>query len=179
MEGQSTINYDQGVRRAHQMSPTILYASFVAAAYINDMTTLLGTLGLVDPSVHDSEALRVAAGRGNHEIVRALLADGRSDPSARLNAAFRLACASDSLETIVLLLGDPRVDPTARESEGLRYSVCRGERAANTVALLLHDGRSDLRAVNHAAFRKAPRGPILNLVMVSAAKRGIHYGVLE
>lgn len=58
-----------------------------------------------------AEAIAVAIGRGNNEILKILLNDKRIDPSADHNRAIKTAAQYGNLEAVKLLLKDKRVNP--------------------------------------------------------------------
>jgi hypothetical protein len=86
----------------------------------------------VDPSIHESKALRLALrrrkARGMHaeRVALMLLQDGRCDPSVRDNIAIRNSAWLGYRKVVHLLLGDPRVDSKARGNEALFNATKHG-----------------------------------------------------
>jgi ankyrin repeat protein len=102
----------------------------------------------VNPSAHNSGALRGAVYWGQTDAVRLLLADGRADPAAEdYYALWQPACAGH-LPIVSLLLADGRADPAAHDSLALWMAGRSGHVAV--VRALLADGR-----VNHVDGRNA------------------------
>jgi hypothetical protein len=113
------------------------------------------TVWRFDPLVVDMDFIgfREAIIKGQHDRVRASLADGKTDPSVLDNWAIRRVCDSGQLELAAILLMHPRVDPTALNSCALTHAAHKGQ--VDVVMLLLRDGRADPAADNNQAFRSA------------------------
>jgi hypothetical protein len=140
----------------------------------------------VDPSDVDNEAISVAVTDRSMEIVQMLLADPRVDPNYRSSEVFfhtetprdeqmlrmflahpRIKLWTEILDAMVdthapdigivrMLLQDGRLDPTEGGSNHILYDAVQYKHA-DVVRALLEDGRADPRAENYAAFKKAFR----------------------
>jgi hypothetical protein len=86
----------------------------------------------VDPSIHESKALRLTLRRRKtrrthaERVALMLLRDGRCDPSVRDNIAIRNAARLGYAKVVHLLLWDPRVDSKARGNEALFNATKHG-----------------------------------------------------
>ncbi len=72
------------------------------------------TLYAVDPSLDNSFTIQIASKYGHFEVVKLLLADGRSDPSLNDNKAIRLAYENCYPKIVKLLLEDGRISVKAK-----------------------------------------------------------------
>lgn len=94
----------------------------------------------VDPSAHDSIALREAAANGYGTVVAQLLRHGRANPAATNNEAILSAATCGFAVIVELLLCDERVDATSALNSAVRYAAQRGH--MNVVEYMLRDGRA-------------------------------------
>jgi ankyrin repeat protein len=78
----------------------------------------------------------IASTKGQFEIVKLLLQDGRADPASRNNRSIENASYNGHIKVVEFLLQDRRVDPTADDSKALKWACYHGN-----VKLLLQDGR--------------------------------------
>lgn len=123
---------------------------------VNAVAALLAN-GL-DPTSWHSDALRRASDCGAVNVVRLLLADGRSDPGAYYNAAVRHASLYNHTSVLRLLLADPRADPCEWDDCALRWARSAGHVA--TVRVLLADGRVDKHGAVAQAIKKTAKAAV-------------------
>lgn len=63
----------------------------------------------IDPALNDNEAIKLAAGNDNVEILKMLLKDPRVDPTANDNEALRIKRQYNRHENLEMMLADQRV----------------------------------------------------------------------
>lgn len=115
-----------------------------------ELVKILLVDGRTDPTVDDSEVLRLAAEYGYYEIVELLLADGRADPGAKNSNALYQAARHGHDKIVHLLLRDHRVNPAANQCEAFRWAVING--CIATIKVFLRDVRINPGADNNFAL---------------------------
>ena len=114
---------------------------------------LLKSYPTLDPSMHQNEAIRIAAENGHVEVVRLLLADPRTDSSEKDSSAFRFASSNGHLEVVKLLLAHPKANPTAGDNYAIRWASSKGH--LEVVKFLLADSRVNPSTARNYAIREA------------------------
>jgi len=136
---------------------------FLGMVRLNYLEIIAGLIKQgIDPSMANNKAVRLAAFRGNFEIVKLLLEDPRVDPAAGDNYAIRFASYAGRTEIVKLLLEDPRIDPSAQRNEAIRWASARGY--YDVVKLLLESLKVNLDTDNSRAIYSATNGGYVGIV---------------
>lgn len=117
----------------------------------NDIELL--SKNIVDPSLFDNFAIRMACKKGCVELVKFLLADERVDPSVQKQACLRAAVGKGFVEIVKPLLLNSNVDPSEREYVVLHNAIKNDD--YEMVNLLLSDRRIELNAKYNDLMKSA------------------------